>query len=144
MELALNLAWVILAMLMFCVWPRFAARTGPKRRMPERQMPNQRMKDRRMQFVALSMLILILFPVISVNDDLQPLQNPAEADCCLRRVHVVTNTHSIFPPVAALPVPVFAELSFGFVRLAAPSRLSAPVVDHPGLASIQNRPPPEA
>jgi hypothetical protein len=134
MEFVLNLAWVLLATLMFCVWPRFAARTGPKRQE----------QDRRMQFVALTVLVLILFPVISVTDDLQALQNPAEADCCLRRVHVVTNTHSIFPTVAALPVPVFAELSCSFVRLAAPGRLSAPVVEHPGLASIQNRPPPVA
>lgn len=134
MELVLNLAWVMLAALMFCLWPRFAARTGL-------QKPTQ---DRRMQFVALAVLVLILFPVISVTDDLQALQNPAEADCCLRRVHAVPNTNSIFPPVAALPVPVFAELSFAFVRLAAPGRLSAPVVDHPGLVSIDNRPPPVA
>ena|SRR5579863_4476459 len=134
MEFGLNLAWVMLAALMFCLWPRFAAHTRPE----------QQTQNRRMQFVALAVLVLILFPVISVTDDLQALQNPAEADCCLRRDHVVPNTNSVFPPVAALPVPVFAELNFGFVRLANPGRLSAPVVDHPGLASIDNRPPPAA
>jgi hypothetical protein len=132
MELALNLGWVAVAAAMFCLWPRFAARTRP----------GQQTQNRRMQFVALAVLVLILFPVISVTDDLQALQNPAEADCCLRRVHVVPNTNSVFPPVAALPVPVFAELTFNIVRLANPGRLSAPIVDHPGLASIDNRPPP--
>jgi nitrate reductase NapE component len=144
MELGLNIAWVVLAALMFCLWPRFAARTGPEPRTQKRQVRKQQAQNLRMQFVALAVLVLILFPVISVTDDLQALQNPAEADCCLRRVHVVPNTNSIFPPVAALPVPVFAELSFGFVRLATPGNLSAPVVDHPGLASIDNRPPPAA
>ena len=129
MELVLNLAWVLLATLMFYLWPHFAPRTGA---------------DRRMQLVALALLILILFPVISVTDDLQAAQNPAETDSCLRRDHIVRSPHSIFPAVTALPLPVFAELSFGFLRLSAPGSLLAPVVDHPVLTSIQNRPPPVA
>jgi hypothetical protein len=129
MELVLNLAWGLLAALMYGCWLRLAA---------------SKEVDRRMQFIALALLVLILFPVISVTDDLQAAQNPAEADCCLRRDHVVSNAHSIFPAVAALPVPVFAELFVGFVRIASPSQLTAPVVDHPALASIQNRPPPVA
>jgi hypothetical protein len=134
MELALNLAWMVLAALMLCLWLRFAPRTGPDRRI----------EDRRAQFVALAVLILILFPVISVTDDLQAIQNPAETDTCQRRDYVVCNAHSIFPAVAALPLPVFAELSFGILRISAPGRLTAPVIDHPALASIQNRPPPAA
>jgi hypothetical protein len=129
MELVLNLAWVLLATLMFYLWPRFSPRTGA---------------DRRMQFVALALLILILFPVISVTDDLQAVQNPAETDSCLRRDHIVANPHSIFPAVAALPLPVSAELGFGFPRLSAPGSLLAPVIEHPALTSIQKRPPPVA
>jgi hypothetical protein len=129
MELILNLAWAMLAALMICAWLRFGPRTGP---------------GRRSQLVALSVLILILFPVISVSDDLMALQNPAEADCCLRRNHVVSNAHSIFPAVADLPQPIAAELPFGFLRLAAPGNLPVPVVDHGGLDPIQNRPPPAA
>jgi hypothetical protein len=134
MELTLNLAWVVLAALMFCLWLHFASRTGLERRI----------ENRRAQFVALAVLILILFPVISVTDDLQAIQNPAETDTCQRRDYVVCNAHSIFPPVASLPLPIFAQLSFGILRIAAPSRLPAPVIDHPALASIQNRPPPAA
>jgi hypothetical protein len=134
MELTLNLAWMVLAALMFCLWLRFASRTGPE----------LRIENRRAQFVTLAVLILILFPVISVTDDLQVIQNPAETDTCQRRDNIVCNAHSIFPAVAALPLPVFAELSFGILRVAAPGRLPAPVIDHPALASIQNRPPPAA
>ena len=132
MELALNLAWMALAALMFCLWLRVAPRTGPDRHIEHRHA----------QFVALTVLILILFPVISVTDDLQALQNPAETDSCQRRDHIVSNPHSIFPGGAALPMPVFAELSFGILHLATPGSLTAPVIDHPALASIQNRPPP--
>jgi hypothetical protein len=134
MELFLNLAWVVLAALMFCLWLRFSPLTGPQ----------GRIVDRRMQFVALAVLIAILFPVISVTDDLQAIQNPAETDSCQRRDHVVSSAHSIFPAVAALPVPAFAELSFGILRFVAPGRLPAPLIDLPALASIQNRPPPAA
>jgi hypothetical protein len=90
------------------------------------------------------MLIAILLPVISVTDDLQALQNPAELNCCARRHHAVFCSHSIFPAAATLPPPVFAELSFGFLRYAAPNNRPAPLVEIPALASIQNRPPPVA
>jgi hypothetical protein len=102
---------------------------------------------RRTQLVALAVVIVILFPVISVTDDLQMAQNPSEADAyylCTRRDHVAVSQHSIFPAVATLPPPVFAELSFGFLRFAAPSHLADPLVKIPAMASIQNRPPPAA
>ncbi len=134
MELFLNLAWVVLAALMFCLWLRFSPRNGPERQI----------EDGRAQFVALAVLILILFPVISVTDDLQASQNPAETDSCQRRDHVVSSAHSIFPAVAALPVPVFSELSFGILRFVAPGSLPTPLIDLPAMAPIQNRPPPAA
>jgi len=68
METVLNLAWALLVMLMFGLWMRFAPHTGP----------NRRGDSPRIQFVALAVLILLLFPVISVTDDLQAIQNPAE------------------------------------------------------------------
>ena len=129
MELVLNLAWVLLATLMFCLWLRIASRTGG---------------GRRMQFVALAVLLLILFPVISVTDDLQAVQNPAETDSCQRRDHGYAAPHAISSPVAALPLPAFTELSFGFLRVAAPGSFATPVIDHPALHPIQNRPPPAA
>jgi hypothetical protein len=129
MEPVLNLAWAFSAIVIICSWLRYGPRVDA---------------GRRTQLVALAVLILILFPVISVTDDLQAAQNPAEVDSCLRRCHVVSNAHSIFSAVAALPLPVFAKLPFGFLQLVAPDHLLAPVVAHPGLDSVQNRPPPAA
>ena len=134
MELVLNLAWVLIAALMFCLWLRFTPQA----------VPNQRSLDRCMQFVALAVLLLILFPVISVTDDLQAIQNPAETDSSLRRDHIVASSHSIFPAIAALPLPVFAELSFGAPRLAATRSFPVPTINQPALAPVQNRPPPAA
>jgi hypothetical protein len=129
MELALNLGWLCLGAVLFCLWLRLGARTGARRRT---------------QFVALGVLIMILFPVISMTDDVFAAQNPAEADCCLRRDHGFSPAHFIFPVAATLPPPVFAEISFAFIRFAAPGNYPVPVVDHPGLEAIQNRPPPAA
>jgi hypothetical protein len=130
MELTLNLAWAVLATLMLWLWIRY--------------VPCQ-CASRRMQLVALAVVILILLPVISVTDDLQMAQNPAEADAyylCSRRDHVAVSYHSIFPAAATIPPPVFAELSFGFLHFAAPGNRPAPQVEIPALASIQTRPPP--
>jgi hypothetical protein len=134
METVLNLVWALLAALMFGVWLRFAPRTSL----------NGRADSRKMQFVALAVLTLLLFPVISVTDDLQAIQSPAETDSCQRRDHVCVTPHATFPAVGALPLPVFAGLSLAFISMATPSNLPAPVVANPAIASIQNRPPPAA
>ena len=139
MELFLNLAWAMLAALMFCLWLRFAPRNAPNRHMQDR-----RIESRQMQFVALVILVLILFPVISVTDDLQAIQNPAETDSSLRRNQVGTIMHTVFPTVATLPPPAFEEISFGFLQQATPGSLPDLIVDCPALTSIQNRPPPVA
>ena len=135
MELFLNLAWVALAALMFCLWLRFAPRTGP----------NRHTEKRRAQFVALAVLLLILFPVISVTDDLQAIQNPAETDSCLRRDHLVFNAALHLPRGRCPPVTRFCRaFRSASCALPAPGSLPAPVFDHPALAPIQNRPPPAA
>jgi hypothetical protein len=127
MEFALNLAWMLLATLLFYFWLRFGRHAGAQPRM---------------QLVALTVLIVILFPVISVTDDLQAIQNPAETDSSLRRDHAVSAHPSSFPAVATLLPPVRAELSFGSRHLAVPGRLRAILADPPALSSIQSRPPP--
>lgn len=131
MELILNLGWAAVAVWMLCAWARMAPRKA---------------SSRRAQLVALAVVILILLPAISITDDLMAAQNPAEVDTSVtvRRDHDFFSSHSIVPVGAALPPPAFAELSIPVVRMAAPSNLSAPFVDHPARASIQNRPPPAA
>lgn len=127
MELALNLAWALLAVSTLGLWLRFGPRT-----------------ERQRQFVALTMLLLILFPVISVTDDLQLPLNPAEADCCLRRDQVVTNPNSILPFISGLPEACLTCLFSGSPRLVALGTLSLPMMDEPALAPIQGRAPPAA
>jgi hypothetical protein len=129
MEIFLNFAWVLLAAWMVVLWLRYGPRTG---------------EDRRMQLVALAVLVLILLPVISVTDDLMALQNPAEADCCLRRDQLAASPHFIFPAPAALPQSFAADLVQYSRHIAAPGEIPAPHAYEPALASIQNRPPPSA
>ena len=132
MELALNLAWLALGVWMVCLWLRFAPQTG---------------HDRRVQLVALAMALIILWPVISVTDDLTvAARNPAEVDCSMsgaRKGHDWAAPHSVVPTTTALVVAFFAGL-LAPAEVSAPREHSAPRVSAPALASIQNRPPPAA
>lgn len=127
MEIILNLAWALLATHMVAVWLRCAPPTG---------------SERRMQLVSLAVLLAILLPAISMTDDLVAAQNPAEIDCCLRRNHEYMRPHSIFPVLAALPVPAFPHGSLRFLGPIAPTAPIDPAVNSAALSSIQNRPPP--
>jgi len=129
MELCLNLAWVLLAASILGFSHRFTPQAGV---------------CRRKQFVALAVLVLLLFPVISVTDDLLAAQNPAETDSCIRRDHAVASAHCIFPAAATPPQSAFASPSLGLLCSTVPGGLPLPVVDHPGLDAVQNRPPPTA
>jgi len=129
MELLLNLGWAMVAVALVCLWLQFAPRAGA---------------GRRTQLLALAVLILVLFPVISVTDDLMAAQNPAEAEGALRRDHVVSSSHSILPAAVQLPQPAFAQVSFAFLHSAIPGNPPTPAVHHPGLQEIENRPPPAA
>jgi len=129
MEPFLNFVWALLTVVMAILWLRFGLREGT---------------SRRSQLVALAMLVLVLFPVISVSDDLQALQNPAEADCCVRRDLVVASTHFILPAVVALFQPVVTQMPTGVLRHGAAGDAPRSQEDHPALAAIDNRPPPAA
>ncbi len=129
MESLLNLVWVLMAVSCLCLWFRFGGRTGC---------------DRRVSFVALVMLLIILFPVVSVSDDLWSVQNPAETDTCQRRAHRDLCLHTSLPAIATLPLPAFAELSFAIQRFSVSLHSSQPVPDNPALDPIQSRPPPIA
>jgi len=129
MELVLNLGWMVLTALMCWLWMRYAPREG---------------ESRSMQLVALALVVLILFPVISVTDDIVTAQYPAETDCCQRKDHVCANAHSILHPVAEVILPFFAELSSSSSYFAVQGNLLDPTVKVPALDSIQSRPPPTA
>jgi hypothetical protein len=129
MELTLNLGWGLLALWMFGAWLRTAPKSG---------------RGRTAQLVALSVVILILLPAISMTDDLIAAQNPAEVDCCVRRDYDCFRAHVSVLTASAAPVPAYSGLTVGFVQLLTPNLLAAPLVQTPALASIQNRPPPSA
>jgi hypothetical protein len=127
MELFLNSAWALVAISIACLWVRLEQRDKAERRLP---------------FISMVMLILLLFPVISVSDDLQSLHNPAEADTYLRRDQLSSFQHLYSPATAAPPQPAFAELSVCFQSFVLPINTSPAHVSSPALDAIQNRPPP--
>ncbi len=129
MELFLNSAWVLMAIGIVCFWLRLRPPTHA---------------HRRLQFIALVVLIAILFPVISVSDDLLSRHNPAETDTFQRRNHITSCPHFKFSPVAVFPEPANAEQIFGFQRLIAIIDLPMRATENPALGPIQNRPPPSA
>jgi hypothetical protein len=129
MELTLNFAWMVLAALMFWLWIHHAPRDGV---------------NRRTQLIALAVVVLIMFPVISVTDDLVAAQNPAETDCCQRKDQARPNAHFTPHAVAGFAPPIPAEISFAHLRFAPLANFSTPLVTIPAMDSIQNRPPPVA
>lgn len=129
METILNLVWLILAFVLVRLWLLYAPQDGA---------------SRRMQIAALAMLIVILFPVISVTDDLWSIQYAAETDTSLRRDYLASNPHSIFPAVAAPPELAVADPGVACGRLEAPVQSALITIDNPCLAPIENRPPPAA
>jgi hypothetical protein len=133
-EIILNLAWAALAVLIFCLWFRIGDRTGIDRR---RQMVAT-------QIVAILVLIAILFPVISVSDDLMAMQNATEQDGSQRRDHLGSaGDPSILPPAEIASV-LNLDAGCMSVRYVAGRTPSSTSIEHPELAGIENRPPPVA
>src|ERR1700742_1756453 len=85
MEIFLNLAWMAVAVVSVVLWLRSERRTGKELRLP---------------MIALAMLLLVLFPVISVSDDLWSIQNPAETDSAQRRDHSASCPHCLLSAIA--------------------------------------------
>jgi len=129
MESALNFAWMVLAALMLWLWLRYAPSEGA---------------SQRTQIVALVVIILILFPAISVTDDLVAAQNTTEVEACQRKDHACSNAHFTLHPVAMMSFSTSAELLYRSLGVAAVNRKLVPLLKNPAMASIQNRPPPTA
>ena len=130
MEIFLNLVWAALALTLVGVWLK---------------TPRAKAHSRLGQFVAIAVLIAILFPVISVSDDLMAVQNATETDNCQRRDHLQpANPHPLLPAAELAPPPVFAGLASGLLRYVSPDGTVPRAIDAPARSSIQNRPPPAA
>ncbi len=130
MELFLNLAGVLIAIAMVSLWLRTTPDSG---------------RDRRTQLVALALLLVILFPTISMTDDLLAIQNPAETDIYVRLDYLhYSNAHYFLPVAVEIVTPFLEEHHSGFLREAVPGTLPASMLNPPALAPIENRPPPVA
>jgi hypothetical protein len=127
MELYLNYAWMFAAIASVCLWVPLGRR---------------RLLNRDLSLVGLFLFIAILFPVISVTDDLWSIQNPAEAKISQLRERGATSPHSASSGVTDLHYRATADLGFDRQQLGA--LLYAPLlaVDHRAPDPIQKRPPP--
>lgn len=97
-----------------------------------------------MQIMALAILIVILFPVVSLTDDLQACTAPAEAEHLTRRGDLQCHADS---PLHTAAIVVAALLSFppasGFQTI--PHLSKAMEIKTPSenyLSIVGNRPPP--
>jgi hypothetical protein len=105
--------------------------------------PNRSDSDRYRQLIAIVVLIAIIFPVISVSDDLLAVQNASETDNYLRRDHLIpTNDHPIQTVFSVVRTALLAGLGQVFLRFVSPTVIPWHEAKHPELASIDNRPPP--
>jgi hypothetical protein len=76
-ETLLNCVWLVLGLSLIAMWSVHASRT--------RFNPtNELLPSRRLQFTALLLLIALLFPVISLTDDIAMCTAPQDAERALR------------------------------------------------------------
>ena len=79
MELLFNVVWGALSLLLGYVWLSGLRHNGEDSPLP----------SRRTQLVALGMLILVLFPVVSLTDDLKAMTAPIETEHLTRRADIL-------------------------------------------------------
>jgi hypothetical protein len=127
-EVFLNIAWALVALLLIELRRRTESRTGAQRRN---------------SLIALAMLLVILFPVISVSDDLWSVQYAAETDTALRRIHLDARSSHAFPAAAPPPEEFAANVEFSQFHFIV-MQPSTPRAKRPWFPAIFNRPPPSA
>ena len=127
MESVLNLEWLAVAVAMCWLWMRHARREGP---------------ERSTQLVSLALVLITMFTVIAMYDDMAMAQYPAEARCFQREDDFGAHSHTQFHPVMVWTPTLVAELPFNGLGFAVPGSPDAPVVKVPVFSSLQNRPPP--
>jgi hypothetical protein len=130
MESVLNLGWVVLVTLMCWLWLRHPARCEGRGRWA--------------QVVSLALVVVMMFVVITMYDDMAMAQNPAETSCFAREDLSGARAHAMLHPAAAFTQPLFSEASFQAFYLGVVGNTPAPALRSPALRSIQNRPPPAA
>ena len=128
MQLILNFVWALVAIASVCLWKRLRRRS---------------LANRHAWFIGLFLFKVILFPAISISDDLWSSQSPA-IDTLDHRDHFAACPHSAFAANSACLKPVDVELNFDFQHLDKPLCVPLVGIINPALAPIQSRPPPMA
>ena len=77
MEILLNCVWLVLGLSLITAWSAHAWSTRASEH-------NDLLPSRRLQFMALLMLVVLLFPVISLTDDIAMCTAPRDAERALR------------------------------------------------------------
>src|ERR1700740_527330 len=106
MELLLNIFWLTVALLaMGLWWPR------------ESSSPCVHLRSRFPQFVILACVLILLFPVVSVTDDLHPLRPEMEESNPSKKIKNAADKSSNHPGVSdPIPAQVHACFSFSLQR----------------------------
>ena len=129
MELTLNLGWTVLAIAMCWLWARHPRREG---------------RGREAQFVSLVLVLVTMFTVITMYDDMAMAQKPAETRCFQREDDLGAHAHSPFHPVVASTPALVVVPPLNRFRSIVPNSLPGWTVKNPFISAIQNRPPPTA
>ena len=135
MELLCNLAWVAVTIALWSCWfvRRRSARISPLPAIAA-------------QIISLAALTAILLPVISITDDLQAANNPAEVERSAgKRDHLISfqQAHHGAPGIVALVVPVLRP-SFQTRFSLLPTDFAVPAQGTAHLLAPWSRPPPAA
>ena len=135
MELLFNLLWVVLSIGLIGLWLISGRRWGNYLLRPNSHV----------QIAALAILIVILFPVVSLTDDLLACTAPAEVEHLVRRhlqEHVENSLESAAILAAAL-VSYQSALGLQVISHTSPSmKIGTP--REAFLNAVGNRPPPHA
>jgi len=131
MELVLNFAWLLMCVALVALWRHL----GHKK-------PVHGETSCAMQLVALGVVLLILFPVISVSDDLLMAQSPAETVSCVHKSCNCGHHHHPMPMQAALPEHSKTQAAVEYTTLVLKSKLLDRSTQNPALRRVENRPPP--
>lgn len=134
-ESLFNLFWLALSSVLLVLWLQ-----GQRQWSDESLHPS-----RRMQFVAIAMLILILFPVISLSDDLQAYATSSETEHLARRGDLIDHNNLLLLIPAALSMMLLLGLAYRRSRTTVLTVTRSITPDHTGYRRILgNLPPPLA
>jgi NADH:ubiquinone oxidoreductase subunit 4 (subunit M) len=132
MELLLNLVWIALASGAFLIFLRRQHRSRRKRISGARSL------------LALSFVLLLLFPIVSASDDLHPTQAVLE-EATKRVQQLIVPLHSssdgfVVPVLSILPATLFLLTLAAWPSLEITERRACPREGH--LFSLHGRAPP--